>query len=262
MLVTGFNGFIGSHIAQQLLEQGYKVRGTVRTEAKGKWIKDMLENKYGAGKVELAVVPDMAVKGAFNEAVKGSFLSSDQDFKPLTYRTGCSGVVHVASNLTFKADPNEVIPSVIAGITHTLEAADTEPKVKRFVFTSSSTAATNPIPNKKFDITEKSWNNECVERAWAPAPYEDSRKWDVYGASKTQAEQALWKFAEEKKPHFEINAVLPNANFGTILSPENQDASTAGWIVGAYKSGIEAFKDIPPRKCITGTCRTEILTAI
>lgn len=155
--------------------------------------------------------------------------------------------MHVASNLTFKPDPNEIIPSVIAGINETLKSADREPKVKRFVFTSSSTAATNPIPNKKFSIDEKSWNNECVERAWAPPPYEDSRKWDVYGASKTQAEQALWKFVDERKPHFEVNAVLPNANLGTILDPKNQDASTAGWIVSLHNNNMPGFEDIPPR---------------
>lgn len=71
VLVTGVNGFIGSHIAEQLLQAGFIVRGTARTETKGKWLKELLESKYGAEKVELAVVPDMAVEGAFDEAVKG-----------------------------------------------------------------------------------------------------------------------------------------------------------------------------------------------
>lgn len=71
VLVTGANGFIASHIVDQLLLAGYKVRGTVRSEAKGEWLVKLFGEKYGPGKLDLAVVPDMAVKGAFDEAVKG-----------------------------------------------------------------------------------------------------------------------------------------------------------------------------------------------
>ena len=35
VLVTGATGFIAAWIIQQLLEDGYHVRGTVRSEAKG-----------------------------------------------------------------------------------------------------------------------------------------------------------------------------------------------------------------------------------
>lgn len=71
VLVTGANGFIASHILDQLLQLDYKVRGTVRAEAKGKWVQDYFDNKYGKGKLELVVVPDMGAKGAFDDAVKG-----------------------------------------------------------------------------------------------------------------------------------------------------------------------------------------------
>ena len=71
VLVTGANGFIGSHIIDQLLQLDYKVRGTVRTEAKGKWVQDYFDEKYGHGKLELVVVSDMSKRGAFDDAVKG-----------------------------------------------------------------------------------------------------------------------------------------------------------------------------------------------
>ena len=38
--VTGATGFLGSHIALQLLERGAKVRGVVRSPEKGQWLKD------------------------------------------------------------------------------------------------------------------------------------------------------------------------------------------------------------------------------
>lgn len=161
---------------------------------------------------------------------------------------GCTGVAHVASNLDFLDDPNAIIPSVISGINNVLDAASTEPKMARFVYTSSSTAATNPKPNKVFDIDENTWNTEAIEAAWAPPPY-DGRRWDVYGASKTQAEQALWKYAEEKKPSFEVNAVLPNANFGTILN-KGAECSTAEWVKKLYRDGTPGgLLQIPPRGC-------------
>ncbi|KAI5206473.1 NAD(P)-binding protein [Aureobasidium subglaciale] len=231
VLVTGANGFIASHIVDQLIQSGYKVRGTVRTEAKGKWVQEFFDNKHGNDKLELEVVPDMAEKGAFDHAVKG-----------------CSGVIHVATNISFSKNPNEVIPSVIAGVTHTLEAADKEPSVKRFVFTSSSTAATNPIPNKEFNVDESSWNQVAIDKAWADPPYtEADRAWNVYGASKTQGEQAVWKYVKERKPHFVCNTVLPNANFGPILD-KSQDASTAGWIRDIFTQGFAPqLEQIPPQ---------------
>jgi hypothetical protein len=74
VLVTGANGFIASHIVDQLLQLDYKVRGTVRTEEKGKWVQNFFDDKYGKGKLELVVVPAMEVKGAFDDAVKGQYL--------------------------------------------------------------------------------------------------------------------------------------------------------------------------------------------
>lgn len=72
VLVTGANGFIGSHVVDEFLAAGYKVRGTARSDSKGAWVKDLFDKKYGSGKFELAIVPDMNKKGAFDEALKGT----------------------------------------------------------------------------------------------------------------------------------------------------------------------------------------------
>lgn len=71
VLVTGANGYIGSHVVDQLLLAGYKVRGTVRDATKAKWTQDLFEKRYGTGKFESVVVPDMTVDGAYDEAAKG-----------------------------------------------------------------------------------------------------------------------------------------------------------------------------------------------
>jgi len=229
VLVTGVNGFIGSHIANEILAAGYKVRGTSRSAEKGAAIKKIFQDKYGPLNFELAIVEEMRHEGAFDEATKG-----------------CSGVVHVASTLTFSADPNAVIPEVVDGIKSILHSAKKESSVKRFVYTSSSTAATAPKPNKKFIVDVDTWNDEDVTAAWAPPPYNEDRKWAVYGASKTLAEKELWKFVKEEKPAFIANAVLPNANFGPLLE-KSQPGSTNGWPKAIFAGRMEEVKGVPPQ---------------
>ena len=72
VLVTGANGFIGSHVADQLIQAGYLVRGTSRDTAKTAWMTEMFDKKYGEGEFEAVVVKDMAESGAFDEACKGA----------------------------------------------------------------------------------------------------------------------------------------------------------------------------------------------
>jgi hypothetical protein len=149
--------------------------------------------------------------------------------------------------LTFSPDPNKVIPEVLAGTNEALKSAAKEPSVKRFVYTSSSTAATRVILNKEFAVTANTWNDLDTKDAWAPPPYKDDRKWAVYGSSKTEAEKALWKFVKDQKPAFVTNSILPNTNFGKILV-KDQSASTGNLITSLYNGSIEPLKDFPPRK--------------
>ncbi len=46
-MVTGASGFVGSHVVKQLLENGYRVRATVRNakdDAKTKFLRDLVPN--------------------------------------------------------------------------------------------------------------------------------------------------------------------------------------------------------------------------
>ncbi|KZM24608.1 catalytic [Ascochyta rabiei] len=74
VVVTGCSGFIGSHVADQALAAGYKVRGASRDANKNKWLSDFFAQKYGDGKFELVSVPDLTKENAFDEAVKDALV--------------------------------------------------------------------------------------------------------------------------------------------------------------------------------------------
>lgn len=128
-----------------------------------------------------------------------------------------------------------------------LTSAAKESSVKRFVYTSSSQAATEPIPNKVFPIDANSWNEACIKEAWAPPPYAPERAWAVYASSKTEAEKALWKFVKDQKPGFVVNSILPDTNYGTILAG-GEAVTSAKWVKSLYDGDIDHVKGIPPRE--------------
>ncbi|KAL4793010.1 NAD(P)-binding protein [Aspergillus venezuelensis] len=231
VLVTGTNGYLASHIIDQLLLAGYNARCTVRALSKGQWLNEFVVKRYGLGRFELAEVSDMAVPGAFTKSVKGM-----------------TAIVHAASDMTIGPDPNEVVNRNLRGNKGLLEAALSEPLVKRFVLTSSAAACSWPYADAPADVDDNTWHADAVERAWAPPPYDGFRAWDVYAASKTQQEQDTWQFAKERKSHFTVNSVIPNTLFGPLLAPEKQtNTSTNGFVTGIYKTGWNMMGYIPPQ---------------
>lgn len=88
VLFTGVNGYIASHVANQLLELGYRVRGTVRSMEKNKWVQERFDRIYGRDKFELFHVPDLSVAGAFDQAAKGRQRMSWEIMHRLTISQG------------------------------------------------------------------------------------------------------------------------------------------------------------------------------
>ena len=120
--------------------------------------------------------------------------------------------------MTHSTDPNIAIPRAVNGALNALKASAKVPGLKRFVFTSSSFAATQPKPGKKFTITAESYNDEAVERAWKPNADGET----VYSASKVEAERAIFKWVKENKPSLIVNTGM---NFSWLYAGCTDNAS-------------------------------------
>ena len=59
VLVSGANGYIAMWIVRTLLERGFTVRGTIRTEDKGRFMIEYFESLGYRDKFEVVVVDDI-----------------------------------------------------------------------------------------------------------------------------------------------------------------------------------------------------------
>lgn len=72
VLITGINGYIGSKIGLDALNQGYSIRGTSRSVAS---THALLAGPFApySDRIEIFEVPDITAPKAFDAAVKGSW---------------------------------------------------------------------------------------------------------------------------------------------------------------------------------------------
>jgi len=119
-LVTGANGFVGSHLVEALLAQGYRVRCLVRPTS------------------DLTFIEDLPVEWAYGDVARGEDLEAAC--------VGADVVCHLAG--ATKARDRETYFRVnAAGTRHLLAACEQAPPgLRRFVY-ASSLAAAGPSPN-------------------------------------------------------------------------------------------------------------------
>ncbi|WRT68381.1 uncharacterized protein IL334_005357 [Kwoniella shivajii] len=229
ILVTGASGFIASHTAKQLLQQGYRVRGTVRSEAKGEYLKKIFQ---GLGEFEYAIVEDITTDGVFDEAVKG-----------------VDGVAHLASPFYTEGvkDPQELIGPATKGTTGILKSIQkNNPSVKRVVITSSVAAVMSTDSRKSPVVyTEDDWNQDSIPHVEEKGL--ESAGGHAYQASKTLAEKALWKFIEDEKPSWDAAAINPPLVLGEVIhqvdDPEKLNTSVA--YIWKWSTGQKSESDLP-----------------
>lgn len=66
-------GFLGSHVVEQFLEFGFKVRGTVRNLDRLSNLERRWDSKY-PGLFQAVEIPDLTKEGCYAEAIKGERL--------------------------------------------------------------------------------------------------------------------------------------------------------------------------------------------
>jgi dihydroflavonol-4-reductase len=118
-LVTGASGFLGSHVARQLVARGERVRVLLRPAS------------------QVHAIKDLAV-----EAVQGDLRDAASLDRALE---GVCRVFHVAADYRLWArDPQEIYASNVTGTRNLLEAARRQGHIERFVYTS--TVGTIAVP--------------------------------------------------------------------------------------------------------------------
>jgi nucleoside-diphosphate-sugar epimerase len=219
ILVTGINGYVASHVADQFMFAGYRVRGTVRDLSKATWISELFTSRHGPGRVELVAVPDITAPGAWDNAIRG-----------------VAGVASVASPVELQiTDANAAMAKDKAAQFSLLAAAQAE-GVKSFAYTSSFWAAHTPHAGVPITIPLDSWNDEAIKLALDPNVPQEMKGFAPYMAGKTMVEKEIWAWVEREKPSFIFNAILPGTALGPILADDHQSGSTAGLLRGIWKN--------------------------
>ncbi|KAH8177172.1 NAD(P)H-binding domain-containing protein [Sarocladium implicatum] len=233
VLVTGATGFIASQATKQLLERGFRVRGTVRNLHSASWLISAFHQAAGSGRFELAMVPDYGKDGAFDEVMKG-----------------VSGILHIATSPLdkegggFEEDPDVAIPGAIKDVNIIFEAAMREPSVKSFVFTGSIAGATLPAKGNDTRVDHDTYNEQAIQLARAPDQPAMVKGFFVYAASQAMAEKEFMKLLAEKKPRFSGNVVSPSGVVGAPLHVKHSD-NPRNWATVLYKGQQERIDGIP-----------------
>lgn len=204
VLLTGASGYIGKHIALQLLNQGYTVRASVRSLSKSAEVID-------------AVEPGLIEKTNLDSRLTFVELDLEKDAGWDLALRGVDVLMHTASPFPIASpkDENELIRPAVDGTLRALKAAHAA-GVKRVILTSSYAAIYGcdlPAGMGAYDETLFTDVTHPVGRV-------------AYTKSKALAEQAAWNFVKEKAPNIELTTINPvlvlgaplDTNFGSSIS--------------------------------------------
>ncbi|KAJ7918983.1 NAD-P-binding protein [Mycena leptocephala] len=190
--VTGVSGFVGSHVAAQLLAEGYVVRGTARGNSLVALKTATIGNNPN---FEVVEVEDIAT----------SDLSR--------VLQGVKYIIHTASPLAGRATPAEGLKSAVRGTLNVLEQAE-KAGVSKIVVTSSWATTMDPSLDKMYNgvtLSHKDWGTVTEEELLAG---NNNAVWN-YLATKILAERAAWEFAESH-PSVDLTTINPPFIYGPL----------------------------------------------
>ena len=206
VLVTGISGFIAKHCAVEMLNHGYRVRGTVRSLAKAGGVRDTISRHADASRLEFAETDLLSDKG-WAEAMNG-----------------VGAVLHVASPFIFTEPkhPDDLIRPAVEGTKRVLRAAAAA-GIQRFVHTSSVVAVIYGHPRERTaPFTENDWTDVTNANV------------GTYAKSKTLAERAARDFMEAERPSFHYSSVNPGLVYGPAL---DADIGTSADLIRQFLQG-------------------------
>ena len=181
VLVTGISGYVGQHVAAELLKAGYHVRGSVRSLEKSNTTLAALANVAPVENLSF-VKADLLSNQGWDDAVDG-----------------CTFVMHVASPF-YLAEPkneNDMITPAVEGTKRVIGAA-LRAGIQRVVLTSSVVAMTTGKPSGTYGPDE-----------WVDV----NANIGAYAKSKALAEKAAWELVDG------TSTELVCLNPGFILGP-------------------------------------------
>lgn len=193
VLLTGISGFLGGHVALALLNQGYRVRGSVRDLARADGVKASLV-KAGADISRLEIVElNLMSDAGWAEAMRGARY-----------------LQHTASPFVtaMPRDKMELVRPAVEGTRRALEAA-LAASVERVVVTSSMAAA--------------AYGHDTSRTApFGPSDWTDlnGRHVSAYVESKTRAEQTAWTIMDSAGRHDDLAVINPNYILGPLLDDD------------------------------------------
>lgn len=193
VLVTGGSGFVGAHCIIRLLDEGYRVRATLRSLGREAEVRALVRSGGAEADDRLAFVEaDLLSDRGWPEAM-----------------AGCTYALHVASPFPGRQpkDENELIRPAREGTLRVLRAAR-DGGVKRVVLTSSFAAIGYGHPQQSAPFDEADWTDV------------DGDGITAYTRSKTLAERAAWDFIAREGGGLELTTVNPVAVFGPALGPD------------------------------------------
>jgi nucleoside-diphosphate-sugar epimerase len=204
VVVTGITGYIAQHCALQLLEAGYRVRGTARSADKQQSVitalKRHLSPQAQAELAQLEVRPaDLSHDAGWGEAMEGA-----------------QYLLHVASPFpnAVPKDENELITPARQGVMRALSAA-ARAGVKHTVLTSSVASIAYGVPHNGRIFSETDWSNVNGPNI---GPYEKS---------KTLAERLAWDFISANPSGMTLTAVNPGLVLGPLISSQTSTSHGA-----------------------------------
>ena len=204
VLLTGASGYIGKHIALQLLNQGYSVRASVRSLSK-------------SDEVRNAVLPHLIDKTKLDSRLTFVELDLEKDAGWDAALKGADVLMHTASPFPIASpkDENELIRPAVDGTLRALKAAHNA-GVHRVILTSSMAALYGcDLPAGKSEYDETLWTDVSHPIGRVP-----------YTKSKTLAEKAAWDYVKNSAPKIALTTINPvlvlgaplDKNFGSSIS--------------------------------------------